>query len=91
MMKTMTFEHGQLLGAAMAVLALYEAMSRATQSKGKSEVADALCEAMNKQAVEMIRLADNVIQIRNDWSDPIQLAGLIVFLIGNYRSTALDA
>lgn len=75
------FFRGRLVQQAHAVLALYEALPHAT---------DAILPLLDAAGAEMHRLCDNELQIRCAWGDDIQLAGLIVLVVDQFRSTALD-
>ncbi len=73
---------GQILGAAHALLLAHKA--------ALSTCRDSYCQIVNPHINELRRLLDNTMSLRNDWGDPIQLAGLIVFIHEGFRSNVLD-
>jgi hypothetical protein len=80
-------KQGQLLGTAHAVLATY-----AKLCKSKDHKYDEFLHSLFDEHIrEMNRLVGNMLQLRSDIGDAVQLAGLIIHLMEGYRSTALDA
>lgn len=80
------YNQGQIVGAATALLNVYALLTAVRNDHLK----DALVRVMGTHKQELVRLIDNQMQIHNDWGDPVQLAGLIVFMAEGYRSSALD-
>jgi hypothetical protein len=87
---TTDFARGQLLGAAGAVLTAYDHLNQVS-GRTKQDVIDHAAHQLQIHSEELVRLCNNQIQIRNDWGDTIQLAGLVVLLTDGYISSALKA
>lgn len=79
---------GQLLAAAQAVVLCYDALSlQAGCDAPNDAVVEALSNMLERLAEEMIRVANNTINFRNEWGDPVQLATFIIFMSEGYVPT----
>lgn len=78
--KSVDFQRGELVGAARAVLTAYRFLAR---TEPGADAGNALC-MLDELLAELIRLAGNSLQLRNDYGDSIQLAVLVIFMADGY-------